>query len=411
MMNELQDASLEQSVLVKQIIEAKSVETYFQPLVSLKSGKVIGVEALSRGRHRQQTVMPDVLFAQAQVLGKRLQLDRLCRDKAFQAFQASHDFERLLFVNIDASILTEGVVGSEYLLESVRAKAIDPEQVVIEISEGYNQSHGMLERFIDQYRRHGFLIALDDVGVGDSNLARILIAKPDVIKIDRCMVQNLMEDAYKREMFLALVTLAKRVGALTVAEGVETEAEALAACELGADFAQGYYYSRPLPALEAGRFERLNENLKDSAAKYQAYKIARIAGAYQRRERQEQLVKRLAEKMTRCLPEEFAALLRGMFRESLIECLYVLDSCGRQISDSICEAKSYKAKRLFKPAPKGSDQSAKPYCLHILAGRKFYVSEPYVSFATGSLNRTISCLVLAADGNEYILCVDFSFNE
>lgn len=410
-MDRLPNSVLEQCLVVKEIIEAKSVETYFQPLVSLKNGKVIGVEALSRGRHLQQTVMPDVLFAQAQVLGKRLQLDRLCRDKAFQAFQACHDFEWLLFVNIDASILTEGVVGSDYLLESVRTRGLDPTQVVIEISEGHNQSHGMLERFIDQYRRHGFMIALDDVGVGDSNLARILIAKPDVIKLDRCMVQNLMEDAYKREMFLALVTLAKRVGALTVAEGVETEAEAMAACELGADFAQGYYYSRPVPASDCGAFETLNESLKLDIAKYQDYKIAKIAAAYQRLDRQEVFVKRLAEKMTHCLPEEFDAMLRGRFREESLECLYILDSCGRQISDSICEDHAYDAKRLFKPAPKGSDQSAKPYCMHILAGRKFYVSEPYVSFATGRLNRTISCLVFAADGNGYILCVDFSFNE
>ena len=396
---------------VRGIIEKKSIESYFQPLVSLKNGRIIGMEALSRGVWRGEIVMPLQLFAAAEKSGQRLALDRLCRDKAFSAFGAAKCREWLLFVNIDASILTEGVVGSDYLLESVNQKGIAAERVVIEISEACNHSRGMLERFIDQYRRRGFMIALDDVGIGDSNFARILMAKPDVIKIDRCMVHNLLQDAYKKEMFLSLVTLAQRVGAVTVAEGVESDEEALAVCELGADYAQGYYYSRPQPASETATFADLNEKMKIAAARYHSYKIRKTAEFYRCLDAQERTVKELAARIAECPAEEITSLLRSMLRDPAIECLYVLDSQGRQITDSICEVRGFGTKSLFQPDPKGSDQSAKVYCLHILAGRDFYISDPYLSMATGRLNRTMSCRIHTENKNEYILCVDFYQND
>ncbi|WP_346353008.1 EAL domain-containing protein [Azotosporobacter soli] len=410
-MKEAQEAvEQEQRSIVKEIIEQGLLTTYFQPLVSLKGGKVMGVEALTRGWHQETLVMPSVLFEQADQLGQRLHLDRLCRDRAFAAFQARQGEDWLLFVNIDASILTEGVVGSDYLLESVRAKGVEPERVVIEISENGNQSPLLLERFIDQYRRHGFMIALDDVGVGDSNFARILIAKPDVIKIDRCMVQNLMQDAYKREIFSALVTLARRVGALTVAEGVETEEEAMAAWELGADLAQGYYYGRPVAA-DRLQCDAVNAKMKETAADYQQYKIEKIARSYERQTQYKLVVEKLLQRIKSCQPDDFSAVLRSMLCENSVECLYVLNSRGVQVTESLCQEKLGCSKRLFQPATKGSDQSAKNYCLHIMAGREMYVSDPYVSYATGNLNRTISRLFRAADGKEYILCVDFYFSE
>ncbi len=410
-MKKAQDAlEQEERSIVKEVIEQGLLTTYFQPLVSLKGGKVMGVEALTRGCHQETLIMPNVLFEQADQLGQRLRLDRLCRDRAFAAFQARQGEDWLLFVNIDASILTEGVVGSDYLLESVRAKGLEPERVVIEISENGNQSPLLLERFIDQYRRHGFMIALDDVGIGDSNFARILIAKPDVIKIDRCMVQNLMQDAYKREIFSALVTLARRVGALTVAEGVETEEEAMAAWELGADLAQGYYYSRPVAA-DRLQCDAVNAKMKETAADYQKYKIEKIARSYERQTQYKLVVEKLLQRIKSCQPDDFSAVLRSMLCETSVECLYVLNSRGMQVTESLCQEKPGCSKRLFQPATKGSDQSAKNYCLHIMAGREMYVSDPYVSYATGNLNRTISRLFRAADGKEYILCVDFYFSE
>lgn len=98
----------------------------------------------------------------------------------------------------------------------------------------------MLKMFLCTYKEYGFLIALDDVGTGHSNLDRISLVKPDILKIDRSIIDNIDQRYHNQEVFKSLVNLSKRIGTMVVTEGVERKEEAILAFELGADMLQGY---------------------------------------------------------------------------------------------------------------------------------------------------------------------------
>ena len=397
--------------VTKDIILNGLIYSAFQPIVCLKTKSVLGVESLARGtsEHYEGPVPPQILFKYSAMLGLSVQLDRLCRDQALKTFARGYSNfnQTLLFLNLDASILREGVVGSNYLLESVRRSGLEPEQIVIEISESRVENQDLLLDFVQNYKRHGFIIALDDVGVGFSNLDRIILARPDIIKVDRIMVNELGKDCYKREALRCLINMARRIGALTVAEGVETEEEVLTAAELGVDFFQGYYFLKPTtdPSCITGSgFTRQITQMADQAKRF---KVAKITGKLE----SEYQYLGYAENLANCLggvcPESFSRVIYS-FRSALQpECIYVLDMAGKMVTDSIFLVEQItRAGKLFAAAETNSDQSMKSYYLNIHAGKRLHVTEQYISLATGNLNTTVSLRFCAADGNEYILCVD-----
>ena len=116
---------------------------------------------------------------------------------------------------------------------------------MIEINETKVQDNAALKRFAETYREFGFMIALDDVGTGFSNMDRILLIKPDIIKIDMSLIRNIHNDYYKQGVFKSLVNMSNKIGALVVAEGVETEEEAIQILRLGGHMIQGYFFSKP----------------------------------------------------------------------------------------------------------------------------------------------------------------------
>ena len=109
---------------------------------------------------------------------------------------------------------------------------------MIEINETKVQDNAVLKRFTDTYRKYGFMVALDDVGTGSSNMDRILLVKPNIIKVDISLVRNIHNDYFKQGIFKSLVNLCNRIGALVVAEGVESEEEAIQVLRLGGQMIQ-----------------------------------------------------------------------------------------------------------------------------------------------------------------------------
>ncbi len=88
-------------------------------------------------------------------------------------------------------------------------------------------------------------VVLDDFGALHSNLNRLIISKPDIIKIDRQLIHNVSESYYQQSIIKSIIDLAKKIGSLTLAEGVENKEDVLKCHELGADLFQGFYFARP----------------------------------------------------------------------------------------------------------------------------------------------------------------------
>lgn len=394
------------------MISRRSVVCHFQPLVMIRSRRVLAVEALCRGLDpvSGDIIPPGELFGAVRDQEQLIALDRLCRERSLEAFSrlsARHP-ELVLSLNFEASLLDMGVLGSGRLLSQVQACGLDPRQVIIEIVESRVRDSTALARFAQTHRGHGFLLALDDVGAGHSNLERVAVIKPDVIKIDRSIISGLDRHYYKQEVTRSLMNLAGRIGALVVAEGLETEDEAVAAVEIGADVLQGFYLGRPAPLPDIdGACRRIIERL---AARFRRHTIDKIGAKKKLHDRYGAVVSQIAEVMAGAGPDEFDLVLpRLMGLHKAIECIYVLDRNGRQISLTVCDQARLRPQGayVYRPAPKGADQSLKDYYLLLAAGLPRYVSEPYISRATGNLCLTISTWFQARWGGRHIVCVDF----
>lgn len=395
------------------LISRESLLTHFQPIVSIKKRSVIGLEALCRGvDDTGSMVPPNVLFELARTEGLTIALDRLCRKKALENYKKIYlrNQDLFLFLNMDTSIIDQGVVGSGNLLNAVRMFDLNPNNVVIEIVESKVEDLAALKKFVEIYKSYGFLIALDDVGAGHSNLDRIPLVQPDILKIDRSLVSEIDEKYYKQEVFKSLVNLSKKIGALVVAEGVEREEEAIVALELGADLLQGYYCARPQP-LTGEPAELGAKKINYMAYKFKSYmaeKINKIISLHRRYEiTLNEIITRLSKKSLEYFDYDLQQIIVNY---TDLECIYVLDEYGIQVTDTYCNPLNPPGQRklFYRPAKKGTDHSFKDYyylLVHTCLNK--FTTEPYVSLASGNLCITISSTFKDDKDNGYILCVDF----
>jgi len=189
---------------IYELIEKESIITFFQPIVSVTKHRIMGFEALTRGVHPEtDAVIPPVqLFHLAGQEDVRLELDRLCRRKALERFAEirQNDPSWFVSINFDTSLLDKGVGGSGHIYKTAVKYGIDPSQVIIEVVESQVNDLASLKRFVDYNRERGFLIALDDFGAGHSNMQRISIIKPNILKVDRSILNNLDKEYYKQEI-------------------------------------------------------------------------------------------------------------------------------------------------------------------------------------------------------------------
>ncbi len=397
---------------IHDILSTSGIVTFFQPIVSIKKRAILGFEALSRGSFDGVTphIPPNVLFTLAGTdIDHRIDLDRLCRFKAFESFSPLHREHRelLISVNLDVSILDTSAAGSFHLLHQVQEAGIDPNNIIIELIESKVQNTSALVQFIETYREQGFLIALDDVGTGHSNLERIAALKPDIIKIDRSLVSNIDRIFHKQEVVKALSILGNKLGALVLAEGIEREEEALKCLQLGLDVFQGFYFGKP-GLVDNGIWDCL-EKVHTVATRFKHCSIDLLNAQRGLFDSYNVLLDDILSLLKHAPPGDFGtALASGITLHSHLECLYLLDANGKQVTDTVCNPLIVSSNKrfIYHPAQRGADHSLKDYFLPISAGLARYTTDAYVSMASGNLCSTISAVFTGMDGNNYILCMD-----
>jgi EAL domain-containing protein (putative c-di-GMP-specific phosphodiesterase class I) len=399
--------------LVNEIIEEKAIEVHYQPVVSIIKKSVIGLEGLSRGVVGNELIDPHLLFKKATKEKLNVQLDRLCREKVAEGFMEIYHKNKdlLLFMNIDGSTMTTETVGSGFLINLINEYNIKPENIVLEFVESKASDVDSLRRFVDTYRNYGFLIALDDVGSGHSNLDRIALAQPDILKIDRAIVKDMHIDYYKQEVFKSLVSLSKNLGAMVIAEGIETEEEALKAIELGADMLQGFYFATP-QKLTPNIIKTFNQPIRKVASHYSTYLSEKINSQKSKHKEYGDMIKDVLNQLSLVEERRFDFTLLDIINNyRVFECIYILDPCGLQVTDTVTAYSNYSKHKnlIFQPAKKGEDHSLKKY-YYFLRNMKLskYITEPYISLATGNLCITMSCVFKNCENKKYILCVDLN---
>jgi EAL domain-containing protein (putative c-di-GMP-specific phosphodiesterase class I) len=381
----------------------------------MRRRSIVGFEGLSRGWDtRAETLIPAPrLFAAAAGKGLSRELDLLCREKILGEFAVLHeaDPELILSVNIEASSAMAKKPWGDYLTMQVAAVGVTPRNVIIEILESVVDDTQELVRFVDRHREAGFLIALDDVGAGHSNLNRIPLIRPDVIKVDRYLVEGLDQDLHKQEVFKSLLSMARHLGTVIVAEGAENEAEVTALLAFGVDMIQGYYFSKPKKRGDLDP-KGIHERIGHTGALYRERRLQKAGRKHLNMSLYHELIRGLVGELGHHEAAAFGACLRRVLRpEDPVECLYVLDEEGRQVTEMVFNGsrKSNRKSAMFRALPAGADHSLSDYYYFLRDdgfGKPTYVTKPYISMSTGTLCVTIGARALDSGGRQHIVCLD-----
>ncbi len=390
---------------LRSIISNEDIMIEFQPIYSLNTQKYIGLEALARGIDGESRIPPIPLFDYARANGMLEMLDKTCREKAMSSFSRQGSAPAL-YLNFDTDILNSRANFKGDIQRAASEYHISPQNIVLELNESKVKDIYDLMMFVDHYRSLGFIIALDNVSAGPDTLNHVMLINPDVIKIDRSIVSDIDSDKFKREVFRSIISTAKKIGAMTVAEGAERVDEVITCMIMGVDYFQGFYFQKPeqfnylftnearLRVEDAAK--RLNISTKNNetvtSIKIESYKRTIY-----------DLVNRLL-----CMEgDDYDAELRDYVNEhSEIECAYLIDKKGFQITDTVMSSDTVVLDG-FVPAVKGVNHDIKNYFYAI----KEQIEDPfisgwYISNATGNSCKTISSKLYDKNGNMVVVCVD-----
>ena len=238
--------------LLDTLVESGRLSVVFQPIfdVAVSNPHLHALECLIRGPRGTNAERPAVLFEYVRRKRAEALVDRACVTAAL-AEAANLETRPLLSVNVHASTLGRDTGFPSFLLDRAAAARIDPRRLIVEIVEhSPPMDVPSFRGALAALREAGVAIALDDVGLGQSNYKMILDVRPDIYKLDRYLVCNAWNDPYRQVILDSLARMVRRLEARAVAEGVETAQELVAVEAAGIDLVQGFYLARPLTRRE-----------------------------------------------------------------------------------------------------------------------------------------------------------------
>ena len=250
----IDEATAKYAELDKQLraaLKSGEVRPYYQPMIDLTSGRIVGFEALARWRRPDGTFVPpsefiplaeetgmigelsDVLFRQA------------CRDAAKWPRTV-----RLSF-NVSPAQFSNRSFGRN-MLETLAETGLSPQQLEVELTESmFVKDVQLVSAMLEELRGAGAHIAIDDFGTGYSSLSQLSRLRFDKLKIDRSFVSSFLDDARQAMIIRAMIGLGRGLGMRTIAEGIEEASQAETLQLLGCHQGQGFLFSRAVPAEQA----------------------------------------------------------------------------------------------------------------------------------------------------------------
>ncbi len=232
--------------LFELVIEGQIYSVY-EPIVEVETRTVFGYEALARGPEGTELHSPMKLFALAEEEDLLFQLDCLCRQRGLDGARDLPG-DAKLFLNVRPTTIHDPNFRAEELERTLERCQLSPSDVVFEISEQESIGNFAIFREVrDYYRKLGFQIALDDMGAGYSSLEAVIELSPDFVKVDRTFIAGIDEDPARQELVRALTSVASRIGAQLIGEGLDRLEELETLERLGIPFGQGWLFGKPHP--------------------------------------------------------------------------------------------------------------------------------------------------------------------
>ena len=319
-------------ILTSSTIQLNEYLPAYQPIISLNSGRIEGYECLARFRGPGDKLYSagNLFQDERYEVNERLNLDRHLRQQAFDFF-ADMPGSGYVSVNISPGWVDRIEDFTEQTLPSIemaRQSGIDLSRIVVEITEISGDMEKLIQA-VKLYQAVGMLVAIDDFGIGASQVDRIEALKPDIVKLDMALFKDAVrKKGVSKDIAMAVHSMASRLGCHMVCEGVESEEEFNFALECGCSHIQGYLFAHASDSpLEADSF---NEDVMLMKRSFLEKKQKRMTAALQQYDNVRKAVLKIRNSL---LEKEKIAVLDGekLERTGVIR-YYVCDISGNQLS-------------------------------------------------------------------------------
>lgn len=232
-------------------IEHEQFYLEYQPIIDIQQNRLHKAEALIRWRHPEKGIIrPDEFIPIAEESGAIIDIsnwvfEQVCEDAYHWRKQLCPDLQISVNTSPSHYFCREPNIMNWLLV--LLDKGLPPHAVVLEITENLlMDANSLVSKKLFQFRQAGVGIALDDFGTGYSSISYLKKFPTDFIKIDRSFVNSMTEVSNDKVLCEAIIVMAKKLGIQVVAEGIETQEQLTILKKMGCDFAQGYYFSKPL---------------------------------------------------------------------------------------------------------------------------------------------------------------------
>ncbi len=236
-------------------LDRNEIRVFYQPLVNLQSGKIVGAEALARWQHPDLgLIMPSKFIPVAEQTGLILRLSEVilylvCEQmRSWREAGINYGF---VAVNLSSQHFRPGTNLIEFVSKVLKETNTEPSHLELELTESIiMQNAEYTIQVLSQLQEIGVKVAIDDFGTGYSSLSYLKHFPVNILKIDRCFVQDITTDRHDATISLAIIDLAHSLSLKVIAEGVETAEQMQFLKDHGCDQFQGYFFSPPLPTSE-----------------------------------------------------------------------------------------------------------------------------------------------------------------
>ena len=256
---------------LQEMIGQRSVQILFQPIVHLDSQELFGFESLARGTHANLSIKPGELFGLAERCGLAPSLSQMFRQKAID------EGARLIGTGFLFLNLHPAEMGDDQLISSLRDLAGPTNwRLVLEINENAAEDLSALQKFHQQVKDMGMLVAYDDFGAGQARFLELAEVPPDFIKLDMRLIRNIHKSASRQKLIRGIVQSGQDQRVQVIAEGVESDAEAQVCQELGCNFGQGFYFGHPQPFAQLSAIGKISPGDRRASARLPGWGIILI---------------------------------------------------------------------------------------------------------------------------------------
>jgi diguanylate cyclase (GGDEF)-like protein len=246
-------AQLSMAARLRTTIErGEGLVLHYQPLVQLRTGQMIGAEALIRWQDGDRLVPPGDFLPLAEQTGLMARLSDWVIAEACRQATLWRDEHVDFFVSINLPPSFWQPTAMRHVLTTIESFGLNPNRLMIEITESAMtlESRANMEPMLAELHERGLRLAIDDFGRGHSSLSRLNQLRVSTLKIDRSFVQGLPDDRNAAALASSIIQLARNLGLEPLAEGIETEQQRAFFLEHGCELGQGFHYSRPVRAAQ-----------------------------------------------------------------------------------------------------------------------------------------------------------------